>query len=151
MTAESGQKDVGTKALRGDGELIMVIDDEPFNVEFMRALLEFRRYRTSTHDSPVEALAELERTEDLPRLILLDATMPEMDGIEFCAKLKSHERLRGIPVIMVSGRIMTQDKIDAAKAGAIDYVIKPIDRNELLKKIQDALRVWAAPRPRGAE
>ena len=76
-----------------------------------------------------------------PDLILLDVIMPGMDGFETCQKLKADERLQNIPVIIMTGLTEMEHKVKGFAAGAVDYVTKPIRREELLARITTHLRI----------
>jgi phosphoserine phosphatase RsbU/P len=72
-------------------------------------------------------------------LILMDIRMPDMDGISACRRIKAVERLRDIPIIMVTGRTDSEDLQTAFAAGAIDYITKPLNTVELLARVSSAL------------
>ena len=72
-------------------------------------------------------------------LILMDIMMPDMDGISACRRIKAVERLRDIPIIMVTGRTDSEDLQTAFAAGAIDYITKPLNTVELLARVSSAL------------
>lgn len=71
----------------------------------------------------------------------MDITLPETDGLEACRRLKTVDRLRDIPIIMVTGREKTVLPQKAFEAGAIDYINKPLDRVELLARVRAALKL----------
>ena len=72
-------------------------------------------------------------------LILMDITMPEMDGIEACRRIKDTTRLQDIPIVMVTGRNEVKDLEAAFAAGAIDYIVKPLGKLELLARVRSVL------------
>jgi serine phosphatase RsbU (regulator of sigma subunit) len=132
----------------GQGELIWVIDDEPVNIEVIRARLEMHNYRVLGLPSAVMALEELSRAPQLPDLILLDIIMPLMSGFEFCERLKHRPEWVSIPIIMVSAKSQLVDKIYGLNLGAIDYMTKPFQKAELLSKIRTFLDLRVGQRMR---
>lgn len=78
--------------------------------------------------------------DHLPDLIISDLMMPEMDGFEFCKKIKQDEITNHIPFIMLTARVEREDKIEGLEAGAIDYLMKPFDSLELKFKVQNVLQ-----------
>lgn len=121
---------------QGTGELIMVVDDDPVNLEVLRARLELSGYRALCMQSPIEALEHLREADPVPEMILLDVMMPRMSGYDFCREIKQLPRTRDVPVIMVTAKTDVRDKIHALNLGAVDYVTKPFDKRELLAKIR---------------
>ncbi|MCC5025807.1 MAG: response regulator [Candidatus Synoicihabitans palmerolidicus] len=83
---------------------------------------------------------------DKPDLILLDVMMPEMDGIEVCTRLQSHDETRSIPVIFITARHSKEGKIEGLAVSAVDYITKPIDLDETLARVQTQLRFVAINR-----
>lgn len=126
----------GAQARQGEGETILVIDDEPINVEVLRAQLQFHNYQVVGVHSGQAGLDYLERCVALPDLILLDVMMPEMSGYEFCKRLKENSAHRNIPIIMVSAKSQVTDRIYALNLGALDYVVKPFEKAELLARLR---------------
>ena len=76
-----------------------------------------------------------------PDLILMDVQMPDIDGVELTRRLKASEAYAGIPVIMLTGQSEKEVIVDSLGAGAIDFVVKPFDRDTLLKKVAHHLGV----------
>jgi DNA-binding response OmpR family regulator len=123
---------------------ILVVDDQPINVQLLKRKLEREGMQVIPAYSGPEAL-ELVRLEK-PELILLDVMMPEMDGIEVCQRLQSDEETRSIPVIFVTARSSKEGKIEGLGVGAVDYITKPIDLDETLARVQTQLRFVAINR-----
>ena len=118
---------------------ILIVDDEPFNVDLLEQQLEEQGYRTCAAGSGEEALERL--AAELPDLVLLDWMMPDMDGLQVLEKMRAAPQWRAIPVIMVTARTTTEDKVAGLDAGADDYVTKPIDEAELWARIRAMLRI----------
>lgn len=118
--------------------IILSIDDSPINNKLIEAY--FRKdYSIISKDGGQEALKWLE--ENLPDVILLDVMMPVMDGMDVLDKLQENERLKEIPVIMVTAKTEMETIKAALTRGALDYVKKPIDFTELQSKIMIAFQM----------
>ncbi len=113
---------------------VLVVDDEPLNLDLLEQELAAAGYRTVSAAGGEQALALA--AEKSPELILLDARMPGIDGYETCRRLKASEATRAIPVIFLTALADTQDKLRAFGAGAVDYVTKPFESEELLARVQ---------------
>ena len=116
---------------------ILVIDDDESTRNMLRQLLEVAGFDVIDADDGIDGiyLAKHEK----PDLILLDLAMPELDGIETCKIMKAFERLRGIPVVMISAIAERQLADIAINEGAADYLEKSFSKNELLEKISQYL------------
>ena len=115
---------------------ILVVDDTEWNRELLVQLLE-EDYTILQAVDGGDGVRMAE--EHKPDLILMDLGMPVMDGWEATRKLKANDALKHIPVIAVTSHAMVGDEIDARKAGCDDYLPKPVDDEELLKKIHKLL------------
>ncbi|MEX0911945.1 MAG: diguanylate cyclase [Gemmatimonadota bacterium] len=118
---------------------ILVVDDHPDNVEIIDARLSSRGYVIESASDGEEALARVR--EDPPHLILLDVMMPLMDGFEVSRRIKQDSSLPFIPIILVTARGETQDKVEGLDAGADDYLTKPINFPELEARVRSMLRI----------
>ena len=118
---------------------ILIVDDSPANVLLLVRMLTERGYTARTALSGTLALQAV-RTE-LPDLILLDITMPEMTGYEVCERLKADTALKDIPVIFISALNETIDKVKAFHVGGADYVTKPFQLEEVYARIQTHLQL----------
>ena len=127
---------------------VLIVDDIAANIKLLEAKLSAEYYDVIAASSGMEALKLAQ--EQLPDIILLDVMMPEMDGFETCAKLKSNPATKHIPVIMVTALSDTRDKVRGLEAGADEFLSKPIRDLPLfarvralvrLKTLMDALRV----------
>jgi len=114
---------------------VLVVDDDPQIRRTLRATLSSSGYEVIDAENANEAIEKLIR--ERPDLILLDANLPDMDGMEACGKIRLS--FQG-PIIIVTVRNSKRDKIEAFNAGADDYVVKPFSTDELLARIQAALR-----------
>jgi CheY-like chemotaxis protein len=111
------------------GEPILVVDDNPANLELVTFLLSSEGFEVRTAVDAADALAVLE--EFRPRMILLDIQMPGMDGLTLTRKLKADERMRGVLIIAVTAYAMKGDEAKAREAGCDGYLSKPIDTRSL--------------------
>ena len=118
---------------------ILIVDDEPFNVDLLEQQLEEQGYQTRIAHDGAEALEELAKAA--PDLVLLDWMMPGMNGIQVLEKMRAAPEWRAIPVIMLTARTATADKVAGLDAGADDYITKPIDETELWARIRAILRI----------
>jgi two-component system cell cycle response regulator DivK len=116
---------------------ILVVDDTDWNRDLIVQLLE-EDYSVSEAVNGEEGVSKAENEK--PDLILMDLGMPVMDGWEATRKIKAHDNLKHIPIIAVTSHAMVGDEIQAREAGCDDYLPKPIDENELLRKIQKLLQ-----------
>jgi two-component system, sensor histidine kinase and response regulator len=123
---------------------ILVVDDQPINVQMLKRKLEREGMAVSTAVSGTEALARVR--EEMPDLILLDVMMPEMDGFEVCRRLQASEETRTIPVIFITASASKAGKIEGLSAGAVDYITKPIDLDETCARVRTQLRFAAINR-----
>jgi len=106
-----------------DRPRILIVDDEPANLKVMREVLG-NKYRMSFAKSGDAALALLEK--ELPKLILLDIMMPDMNGFEVCQKVKANPKTSHIPIIFVTALGDESDEFKGFELGAVDYITKPI-------------------------
>ncbi|AJY75661.1 PP2C family protein-serine/threonine phosphatase [Paenibacillus beijingensis] len=133
---------------------IVVVDDNAMNITVVQEMLKragYRDIRASSSGMELFELLGLDEQGDDPLgrdgiepdvdLILLDMMMPRIDGIAVCRAIQQSERLRDIPIIMVTAMGDSKKLAEALDAGAIDYVTKPINRIELLARIRVALRL----------
>ena len=123
----------------GDNRLVLIVDDTQNTRELLVNWLELNSYRTVQAVSGEEALRLA--AEYRPDLILLDVMMPRMDGIEVCRRLKSDEKTRDIPIVMVTALNEMADIERAVEAGTDDFLSKPITKLELLTRVKSLLRV----------
>jgi two-component system, cell cycle response regulator len=118
---------------------ILVVDDNPDNAEIIATRLEFRGYLVEQVADGEQALHAVEGNP--PDLILLDVMLPGLDGYEIARRIKTDQALPYIPIILVTARDSTQDKVTGLDAGADDYLTKPIDFPELEARVRSMLRI----------
>lgn len=116
---------------------ILVVDDEMDLVETLRFSLELEGYEVLTSYNGEEAL-HLARNNQ-PDLILLDVVLPKMDGYKVCRLLKFDARYKHIPILMFTAQTQEKDRIIGQKTGADEYIIKPFEMEELIKKVREYL------------
>jgi len=131
-----------------EAKKILIIDDEKDTVEMITALLELEGYQVLSALSGSEAIRILEvESQKVPEsetpvdLILLDILLGDADGRDICFKIKEDEKLKFIPVIILTVRSSLQDKINSLNLGADDYLTKPFINEELLAKVRVMLRI----------
>lgn len=118
---------------------ILIADDNPTNVELLEAYLYDCDYEIAVASDGLETLKKTD--EFLPDLILLDIMMPKMSGFEVCEKLKSNPATKGIMILIVTALSELGDIERAVKAGCDDYLSKPVNRLELLKRTENMLKL----------
>jgi CheY-like chemotaxis protein len=116
---------------------ILVVDDQPVNVRLLATMLTQLGYKVRKATSGEMALTAIHA--ELPDLILLDITMPQMDGYELCEILKKDPHTAEIPVIFVSALDESMDKAKAFEVGAVDYVAKPFQWVEVQARVKTQL------------
>lgn len=123
---------------------ILVVDDVPTNIMLVQTILRKEGYSQLAADSGKKALEIAE--EKQPNLILLDIMMPEMDGYEVLKRLKENPKTNHIPVIIMSALSDMQSVVKGYQLGAIEYVTKPFQREELLKRISHRFELFCIKR-----
>ena len=122
-----------------DKKLILLVDDAPANIQIAREILK-DTYKTRVATSGAKAL-ELVKVDPPPDLILLDISMPEMDGYEVCTRLKSDPSTREIPVIFLTARTEAEDETKGFGVGAVDYIHKPFSPPVVMARVQTHLNL----------
>lgn len=118
---------------------ILVVDDIPANVKLLEARLVAEYFEVLTADSGPKALAICSSTQ--VDLILLDIMMPGMDGFEVCERIKADRRTAHIPVVMVTALDQPADRVKGLKAGADDFLTKPVNDLQLISRVKSLLRL----------
>lgn len=119
--------------------LILIVDDNPTNLEILQARLSIHNYQILTATDG-EAGLSMAR-EHQPDLILLDIMMPKMDGIEVCRHLRSDASLPFMPIIMVTAKADSKDVVAGLEAGGDEYLTKPVDHSALVARVKSMLRI----------
>jgi two-component system, OmpR family, alkaline phosphatase synthesis response regulator PhoP len=117
---------------------ILVVEDEKDIVEVLRYYLEKDNYRVHVAEDGFTALEIAEKV--VPNLVILDLMLPRLDGTEVCKRLKADERLRDIPIIMLTAKAEEADKVKGLETGADDYVTKPFSAKELMARVKAHIR-----------
>lgn len=118
---------------------VLVVDDVPANVKLLEAKLSAEYYEVITAVNGQQAIEVAEA--EMPDIILLDVMMPIMDGFTACRKLKENERLRHIPIIMVTALDQPSDRVQGLMSGADDFISKPIKNNPLFPRVRSLIRL----------
>jgi two-component system sensor histidine kinase/response regulator len=113
--------------------LVLVVDDQPRNLQMLKASLMREGLRVVVANSGEEALEMIERQQ--PDLMLLDVMMPGMDGFDVCARVKANPATRDIPVIFLTGETQLQSIKKGFEVGGVDYVTKPFNRQEMVARV----------------
>lgn len=117
---------------------IACIDDSPTVLNAINTYLEDKSFNVVMIDNPVKALMQVIRSK--PDLILLDVTMPNLDGYELCSLLRKHSSFKHTPIIMVTGKTGFIDRAKAKLVGASGYLTKPFSQSDLIKVVFQHLR-----------
>ncbi|ALF53295.1 response regulator receiver protein [Nostoc piscinale CENA21] len=133
----SDEKYVGDRHPRG---IVLVVDDNPNNLQVLSSFLDESSFEVWAVRSGEKALQKL-NNNNLPDLILLDVMMPGMDGFETCQHLKNDPRSENIPVIFMTALSETADKVKGLRLGAVDYITKPFQHEEVLVRIEHHLKL----------
>jgi len=120
--------------------LILIVDDEPTNLEILQTRLVAHDYEILTATDGEAGLAIAR--EKQPDLILLDIMMPKMDGIEVCRHLRADSSLPFMPIIMVTAKADSKDVVAGLEAGGDEYLAKPVDHAALVARVKSMLVDW---------
>ncbi|MDP3482324.1 MAG: response regulator [Sulfuricella sp.] len=112
---------------------IMVVDDSPTERFFLSGLLSKQGYQVVTAESGEEAITKAK--QEKPDLILMDVVMPGLNGFQATRAITKDDETKDIPVIMCTTKGQETDKVWGMRQGAKDYIVKPVNQDELLKKI----------------
>jgi CheY-like chemotaxis protein len=123
--------------------VILVVDDDDFQHKMIAKILGAEGYEFVFATSGAEAMTILRKHR--PDLILMDVMMPEVDGLEMTLRIKAMPQLARIPVMMVSGKSEGNVVLNCLKAGAVDFVVKPFDKETLKAKVAKLSRPKATP------
>jgi putative two-component system response regulator len=121
--------------------LVLAVDDEPSNRELMSRLLGRERYDVECAPDGESALTFLRHSPRLPDLILLDVMMPGINGFEVCRQIKRNAITRLIPVVLLTSLEAKEHRIEGIKAGADDFLTKPVEFEELVARAASLIRL----------
>ncbi len=119
--------------------LILIADDNPLNIKILENMLKRKGYQTALAENGHKALEFLQNQQ--PDIILLDIMMPAMDGYEVCRRLRKEEVLASTKIIYLSIKGQLPDRLAGYEAGADDFIVKPVDPEELLAKIKVYVKI----------
>ena len=120
-----------------EGKKILIVDDDMRNIFSLSSALAEKNMTIFEAENGREALKQLEETPDID-LVLMDIMMPEMDGYEAMRRIRADPRFQNLPMIALTAKAMKGDREESLKAGASDYIPKPVE----MEKLFSLLRVW---------
>lgn len=124
--------------------VILVVDDQPRNLQLLKASLSKEGFHVVTASSGDDALQKVE--QQTPDLILLDVMMPGMDGFDVCTRIKGDPAMSDIPIIFLTGETQLQSIKRGFEVGGVDYVTKPFNRHELVARVNTQVELRRARR-----
>lgn len=116
---------------------VFIVDDDFINVALLKRYVLNAGFDVDTAYNGKEALEKVR--QQIPDLILLDSVMPEMNGFELCRQIRADERLKSIPIIMVTGLKTEADSIQGRMSGANEFLVKPVAEKLLIERIRSYL------------
>jgi DNA-binding NarL/FixJ family response regulator len=123
---------------RKDHKQLLLIDDDPNLILLVKDYLEFRGYEVVAAENGREALEILE--QQIPDMIICDVMMPEMDGYTFVEQVRQDSRTSWIPVLFLSAKGQSQDRVKGLSKGADVYMVKPFEPEELVAQVESSLK-----------
>src|SRR5664279_2141185 len=124
--------------------MILIVDDSPIDIELATVALEMTGREISVRPAlnGESALAMLRNENGLPALILLDLKMPGMSGIEVLSEIRADDRLKELPVVVVTSSSLESDRTEAIAAGASGYIQKPLALDQFSKDLESIVHRW---------
>lgn len=122
----------------GSHRKLLLIDDDPNLILLVKDYLEFRGYEVVTAENGREALEVLE--QDVPDMIICDVMMPEMDGYQLVSNIRQDPKTSWIPVLFLSAKGQSQDRVKGLNIGADVYMVKPFEPEELVAQVESSLK-----------
>ncbi|MBE5968187.1 MAG: response regulator [Lachnospiraceae bacterium] len=119
---------------------ILVVDDINANLIILTEIIRNAGYIARPVTSAERAMSAIDVL--LPHMILLDISMPNMDGFEFCTRLKKNSKTRDIPILFITSSYSREDKMKCFKLGAVDYIAQPFDVDEITVQINAHLKIY---------
>lgn len=120
-------------------ETILIVDDDPTTCALTTTVLEREGYRTRFCTNGQDALEVVATTP--VSLVLLDVVMPGMDGFEVCARLRTMEPGKRLPIILLTGRDDVDTRIEGIQSGVSEFLTKPVTRHELVARVRAQLHI----------
>lgn len=117
--------------------LVLIVDDSPTEVHVMQRALEDHGFKTDSAEDGAEGIRKAKELK--PDLILMDVVMPGMNGFQATRELSKDLETASIPVIMVTTKGMETDRIWGMRQGAVEYLVKPVTKDDLVQKAQEVL------------
>lgn len=117
---------------------IAVIEDNQMNIDLIRYQLKVEGFEMLCEKTGKKGMEMIKSQE--PDLVILDVGLPDIDGFKLCEKLRSDEKTKDYPIIMLTARAEDSDRIEALKLGADDYITKPYNAEELILRIRNLLK-----------
>lgn len=117
---------------------VLIIDDDSRNIFALKAVLTAKKYACLAANGAEEGFDIIRKNADVG-VVLLDMMMPDLDGYQAMAKMQQDEQLKNVPVIAVTAQAMLGDKERCLEAGAVGYVSKPVNVEELIKLLNKYL------------
>ncbi len=121
-----------------DNKHLLLVDDDPNLVLLVKDYLEFQGYEVTTAENGKEALELL--TKQIPDMIICDVMMPEMDGYSLIEKVRQDARTSWVPVMFLSAKGQSQDRVKGLNTGADVYMVKPFEPEELVAQVESSLK-----------
>ena len=121
-----------------DNSTILIVDDSLSDLNLLSRFLKSRGFKILSTNNGLSGISQAEK--NLPDIILLDIDLPKMNGLKICEKIKSNSQTEDIPIIFITGNLDLNIKIKAFQLGAVDYIPKPFDPQEVLARIQIQLK-----------
>ncbi|MDJ0553342.1 MAG: response regulator transcription factor [Microcoleaceae cyanobacterium MO_207.B10] len=121
-----------------DQKRLMLVDDDPNLILLVKDYLEFRGYKVMTAENGRQALEVLE--QQIPDLIICDVMMPEMDGYTLVENIRANPATEWIPVLFLSAKGQSQDRVKGLNTGADVYIVKPFEPEELVAQVESSLK-----------
>lgn len=119
------------------GKKVLIVDDSKVERQILKDMVTSVGFETFEAENATDGMAKAE--EVLPDLVLMDVVMPGMNGFQATRQMQNVESLKDIPVIMCTSKNQPTDKVWGMRQGAKSYVVKPVDKNELLQEIKKVL------------
>ena len=135
-----------------DNKKLLLIDDDPNLILLVKDYLEFRGYNVDTAENGREALEVLD--QNVPDMIICDVMMPEMDGYSLVKHIREEPVTNRIPVLFLSAKGQSQDRVKGLNEGADVYMVKPFEPEELVAQVESSLnqlKRWELGRPKGLD